>query len=273
MTASAPRRVAREAERSPALRALARGGYAANGLVHILIGAIALVVAFGGDGASDQSGALMAIAAVPFGFVLLWAAAITLVGLAAWQVLEGILQRTRSGDTRGRVAAWGRRIGAWGQAAIFGVLGAICGAVALGARVDAETAAERASAGLISLPGGGIVLALTGVGIGIGGIAFVVMGVRRSFRTKVEIPDSGPGRGIAGLGLVGFVAKGIALMIVGVLLVVAAVDADADTAGGLDGALKALLALMLGPVLVAIVGVGFVAYGVFCLFRARFARL
>ena len=28
-----------------------------------------------------------------------------------------------------------------------------------------------------------------------------------------------------------------------------------------------------GPLLVGVVGVGFVAYGVFCLFRARFARL
>ena len=57
------------------------------------------------------------------------------------------------------------------------------------------------------------------------------------------------------------------------LLVVASLSGDADTAGGLDGALKALLALDLGPLLVGIVGVGFIAYGVFCLFRAWFARL
>lgn len=252
---------------------LARGGYAANGLLHILIGAIALVVAFGGEGASDQSGALMALAAVPFGFVLLWAAAVTLWALAVWQILEGILQRQPSGDATGFFSKWGKRIGAWGQAAVFGALGAIAAAVALGARVDAESAAESASAGLLAIPGGSVVLVLAGLGIGIGGIAFVVMGLRRSFRDKVEIPEQGPGRGIAALGLVGFLAKGIALIIVGILLIIAAVDADADTAGGLDGALKALLALALGPVLVAIVGLGLVAYGIFCLFRARFARL
>ena len=69
MDSAAPKRVAREAEQNTPLRALARGGYAANGLVHILIGIIALVVAFGGDGATDQSGALMVIAAAPLGFV------------------------------------------------------------------------------------------------------------------------------------------------------------------------------------------------------------
>ena len=73
------------------VRWTARAGYAANGIVHILIGVIALVVAFGGDGATDQSGALMAIAGAPLGFVALWLIAITLCALGVWQLLEGIL--------------------------------------------------------------------------------------------------------------------------------------------------------------------------------------
>ncbi len=168
---------------------------------------------------------------------------------------------------------WGLRIGAWGQAVIFIGLGVIAASVAVGARIDTEETVESASRGLLAIPGGPIALVLVGLGIGIGGIAFIVMGVRRSFRSKITIPREGAGRNLAGLGVVGFVAKGIALMIVGVLLVVAALSDDADTAGGLDGALKALLDLTLGPWLVGIVGIGFVAYGVFCLFRARYARL
>ena len=39
-------------------------------------------------------------------------------------------------------------------------------------------------------------------------------------------------------------------MIVGLLLIVASLSSDAATAGGLDGALQALLALTLGPLLV-----------------------
>ena len=83
MDSAAPKRVAQEAEQSTPFQVLARAGYGASGLVHILIGAIALVVAFGGDGVTDQSGALMAIASVPFGFVLLWSVAVTLWALAA----------------------------------------------------------------------------------------------------------------------------------------------------------------------------------------------
>jgi hypothetical protein len=273
MDSAAPKRVAREAEQNTPFRALARAGYAANGLVHILIGAIALAVAWGDKGATDQSGALRAIAGLPFGFVLLWIVAVTLWALGAWQLLEGILMRSESDGAPGLAGKWGRRVGAWGQAVIFVALGLIAAAVAMGARVDTEEAAENASRGLLEIPGGPIVLVLVGLGIGIGGIVFIVMGVRRSFRNKIDIPEHGVGRGIAGLGLVGFIAKGIALLIVGILLIVASLSSDADTAGGLDGALQALLALALGPLLVAVVGAGFVAYGIFCLFRARFADL
>lgn len=273
MDSAAPKRVAREAEQNTPLRALARGGYAANGLVHILIGVITLVVALGGKGATDQSGALTAIAEAPLGFAALWIIAITLCALGVWQILEGILMRAAADDVPAQAGKWGRRTGAWGQAAIFIALGVIAASVALGARVDAEEATENASRGLMSIPGGPIVLVLIGIGIGIGGVAFIVMGARRSFRSKIEIPEHGIGRGIAGLGVVGFIAKGVALVIVGVLLVVASLSSDADTAGGLDGALRAILVLALGPWLVAAVGIGFIAYGLFCLFRARYAKL
>lgn len=273
MDSAAPKRVAREAEQSTPFRVLARAGFAANGVVHILIGVIALIVAFGGDGDTDQSGAFMAISGAPLGFVVLWVIAITLCALGLWQLFDGILTRSTSETPPGLAVKWGRRIAAWGQAAIFIALGLIAASVALGARIDAEESAEDASRGLLSIPGGPIVLALVGLGIGIGGIAFIVMGLRRSFRAKITIPHHGIGRGIAGLGVVGFVAKGVALVILGVLLIVAALKTDADTAGGLDGALRALLVLAYGPWLLGAVGIGFIAYGVFCLFRARFARL
>jgi hypothetical protein len=242
-------------------------------VVHILIGAIAFAVAFGGKGETDQAGALKVIAGAPLGFIALWLIAITLWALGIWQVLEGILEREPSDDAQGVVKKWGQRIGKWGQAAIFLVLGLIAASVALGTHVDAENAAENASRGLLHIPGGPIVLALTGLAIGIGGITFIVMGVRRSFRRNVEIPEHGVGRSIAGLGVAGFLAKGIALVVLGILLIVASVRSDADAAGGLDGALRALLGLAIGPLLVVIVGIGFIAYGLFCFFRARYARL
>jgi type IV secretory pathway VirB2 component (pilin) len=89
----------------------------------------------------------------------------------------------------------------------------------------------------------------------------------------MSIPSGGLGSGVTVLGVIGFVAKGVALVVVGILLTVAAIKVDPGSAGGLDGAIRALLDVFAGPFLVAVVGAGFIAYGAFCFFRARYARL
>jgi len=258
---------AREATTSTVFRVLARSGFAANGVVHILIGAIILAVATGTRAEADQVGAFKAIATAPLGFVALWMVAIALWALALWHVAEGVLARGE------RPRKWGTRVSEWGQALVFAGLGAVAAAVALGARPNAEDTAEDASRGVLAIPGGVFLLGAVGAGFAVAGVVFVVMGVRRTFRNKVTIPRAGPGRSLAGLGAVGFVAKGVALGIIGILLLVAAVKVDPAAAGGLDGAVDGLLEFTFGRALAAVVGVGLIAYGVFCIFRARYARL
>ncbi|MCR2785379.1 MULTISPECIES: DUF1206 domain-containing protein [unclassified Microbacterium] len=273
MTEAAPKRAAREIAHHPATRIGARAGYAANGIVHALIGVIALIIAFGGDGDGDQTGAFKAIGGAPLGFAALWVLAVALWALATWHLAEGVIVRDPRGDAKGLAKKWGVRVSEWGQAVVFLALGIIAAAVALGAKPDAEAAAEDASRGVLTIPGGPYVLGLVGLGVGIGGIVFVVMGVRHSFHNKMDIPDTRLGNAVTTLGVAGFIAKGIALVIIGILLLVAATTADASAAGGLDGALQALLGMPLGTAAVGAVGIGFIAYGVFCGFRARYAAL
>ncbi|WP_345802049.1 DUF1206 domain-containing protein [Microbacterium sp. AZCO] len=305
--------VARETESNGGVRVLARAGYFANGVVHALVGIIVLVLAFGGRGESDQAGAFKAIAAAPVGFAALWVLAVTLWALGVYHAAEGLLarrdgekhapgddgprrgdDRPRRGDdqprrgsdperrgsdqperaTRRKIATkWGRRVAEWGQALVFLALGGIAASVALGARPNGEAAAEGASRGILSIPGGPLLLGVFGVAVGGAGLAFVVMGVRRSFRDKLELPDGALGITVAVLGVFGFVAKGVALVIVGAIFLIAAVRIDPKAAGGLDGAVDAMKSLPAGSWLAAAVGVGFIAYGVFCGFRGRYAKL
>jgi hypothetical protein len=97
--------------------------------------------------------------------------------------------------------------------------------------------------------------------------------VRRTFRKDLEMPSGTAGRVVGVLGVVGYVAKGIAVGVVGVLFVVAALTLDPGRASGLDGALKALSALPAGAVLLTAVGAGLAAFGVYTFARARYARL
>src|SRR5690606_33043358 len=115
--------------------------------------------------------------------------AVALCALGVWQVLEGILARNTAGAPRGLAKKWGRRISAWGQAFVFIALGVVAAAVALGARVDSEESAETASQGILLLPGGPVMLGLLGLGIGVGGISFVVMGLLGSVKKRLSIPS------------------------------------------------------------------------------------
>ena len=116
-------------------------------------------------------------------------------------------------------------------------------------------------------------LGILGIGILIAGVAYAGVGVTRGFQKKMSYPGGGLGMTVTVLGIVGYVAKGLALAVVGILVVIAAVTTDPDAAGGLDEAIHSLLALPAGPALVIGVGTGFAAYGLFCFFRARYADL
>lgn len=259
---------ARTAEDHPALRVLARGGYIATGVVHVIVGVMAIAIAWTGEGESDQAGALTAIARAPLGFLALWALALLLWALGVYHVVHGFALRIDDRKKR-----WGRRISEWGQGAVFLVMGTIASTIALGARPDADRSAQSASRGLLSFPGGQLVLIAVGLAVAIGGISFIVMGVRRSFRQRMSMPPGKRGRTLSTLGMIGFVGKGVALAILGVLLGIAGIRHDPDAAGGLDAAIETLRQAPSGPALVTAVGAGLIAYGLFCGFRARYASM
>ncbi len=265
---SSARTAARDAEANPAFRLAARAGYAANGILHLLIGGLVIAVGLGAQEDSDQTGAFRALAAAPLGAAALWALAIGLVALGGWHLLQAFAPR--------RLSVWrrlARILAELPQGLVFLAIGLVSASVALGARPRAEQAAEDLSQGVLTWPIGGAILGAVGLAVAGVGIGFVWMGLRRSFHSKVRTPDGPRGFALTTLGVVGFVAKGIALIVVGVLLVTAAIRVEPDTAGGLDGAVAAVVALPLGPFLACLVGLGFLAYGVFTVFRARYARL
>jgi hypothetical protein len=259
---------ARGAESTPAVRTLARCGFAASGVVHAGIGIIALVVAFGGQGEADQSGALKAIAAVPAGFAILWLLALLLWMLGLWYIVEGVLARGES-----PAKTWGARLNSWGKAVAYIAIGVVSVVVATGGRPDSDRSAQQASSTVLSLPGGPVLLGLAGLVVAGAGVGFAVIGIGRRFEKQLTVPGGAAGTVVKILGVVGYVAKGIALAAVGVLLVVAAVKVDPQQAGGLDAGLAALIRLPYGPWILSAVGIGFLAYAAFLFARTRYAKL
>src|SRR4051794_41326862 len=79
----------REAERSDWLDLAVRIGLVAYGVVHLLIGWLAVQLALGEHSAqASAQGAMTELAQQPFGEVLVWAVAVGLFLLVVWRVLE-----------------------------------------------------------------------------------------------------------------------------------------------------------------------------------------
>src|SRR3984957_9235303 len=79
----------------------ARAGYVVSGLLHLIIGYLAIRIALGSGGSADQSGALAALAANPGGIVALWVAVVALVVMGLWRLVETALGRSTDPKSQG----------------------------------------------------------------------------------------------------------------------------------------------------------------------------
>lgn len=260
--------LARDAKENPALTLLARVGYAVNGLLHILIGAIAIGVAAGVGGEADQSGALRALAGAPGGDILLWIIVVGLVALELWQFLSAFL--VRGPDPKKRVT---HTITQLAKGIVFVAIAITAFTFARGGSTNSSGTSESLSAKLLGTPGGVFLLIAIGAGVVVVvGVYFVYSGIAAKFTKYIRVPAGTAGRGVITVGRIGYIAKGIALAVVGILFVAAATS-DPRDATGLDGALRSLRTLPFGEAILIVVGVGVIAYGVYCFARARLAKL
>ncbi|WP_369370474.1 DUF1206 domain-containing protein [Promicromonospora sp. Populi] len=259
---------ARRAHGSRAVHVLARGGYVASGVLHLLVAWVAVQLALGRPtGEADQSGAFRTLGQLPGGELALWAVAVGFAALALWQVGTAILGVPNAEHQAGA------RAKSVAKAVLYGVLAGSSVRYAQGAGGGGESE-ESLTAGVLSMPGGAWLVGAVGLVIVGVGVYHVVKGVRKKFlRDLTGTGGSSVRPVVVRLGQAGYVAKGIALGVVGGLVLTAAVTTDPSQAGGLDEALHTMRDQPYGPALLLVVGLGIAAFGGYSFARARFARL
>ena len=246
----------------------ARAGYVAAGLLHILIGVIAVRVASGGSGSPDQAGAMSSLASTPFGGILLWACAIGCCALALFLLSEVFFPPQRLDGKEDVIY----RLKNGGKAEVYAAIGIGFAQYALGGGGGGST--QSTSAALMASPAGPALLLAIGVGILIVAGYFVYSGVTQKFEEHLSGKPSGStGKAITMLGTIGYVAKGIALGVLGILVITATVTHDPEKSSGLDGALKSLQEQPFGVYILGAVALGLIAYGVFMVVRSRYQRM
>jgi hypothetical protein len=245
-----------------------RAGLVAYGVVHLLVGWLALQLAFGEkEDSASNSGALHYLAQQPLGGFLVWMIAIGMFFLVVWRLLEfGFGFRDESDDKK----RWRKRATSLFKAVIYGAIGWSAVRVATGSG-GGGGGTDSTTAKLMDLPGGQLIVGAVGLAIIGYGVSLVVRGWTEKFREHLDAQGQSGQDGSAYvlMGKIGYIAKGVAIAIVGGLFCYAAITHDAKKSGGLDQALQTVLEQPFGQVLLTAIAIGIAAYGVFCFARAK----
>ncbi|MCF3960880.1 DUF1206 domain-containing protein [Streptomyces fuscigenes] len=268
---------ARRAADSSAMEVAARWGFAACGVIYLLIGALALRIAYdGGHGGqqADRGGALAELAGNPVGKVLLWAVGIGLAGMALWRLSEAVVGAAQHDGRKARV-----RLMSAGRCVFYGFAAYSVLAFALGDRGSGSGSSDHqsrdATARLMGMTGGRWLVALAGVAVVVIGVCMGVLAARRRFHKQLKLGEmSRPARRYIDVtGVAGGVARGLIVAAAGGFALEAAITFDPDRAKGFDDTLRSFAGAPAGAWLLGGVALGLALFGLYCFGMARWHRV
>jgi uncharacterized membrane protein YidH (DUF202 family) len=264
----------RQLDLAKAVELASRLGYAARGLVYLGLGSIVLLAALDlTPRAHGAKGVLRAWADWPLGWALISAIGVGLAGFAAWRILQAVFDADRHGRSP---KAWAVRAG---QA----VSGLVYGGLALSAfelldeledvgEVDEEQGMRHTARTILDLPHGDTLLIGAGLVVLAFGVGNVVQGAIQDFSKRLDCGDR-LCRVVTPLAKIGYGARGLASLPLGVFLILAGIEARAGEARSWGGALQAVEHQPFGNAALCVVAVGLIAFGLFGLIEARYRRI
>jgi len=264
--------VARVTAEHPNVVKLGRLGWLTKGIIYVLAGALALLIvtrsfdwsdASTGNNEASPTGAIKEVAHSAGGPFLLVLLAIGLFLYAAWRIATAVLPGTMDAESTAT------RIGYLVSAFIYAGFGLTAIALARAPETNANgnQKVTTVTGRLMEHTGGRWLVGIAGGLTIAAGLYRIVKGLKQDVTKDVDTSGMSAERvrWTRRLGAVGEVGRGIAIGVIGFFLLRAAFTVDANEATGLDGALRRFATNPWGVLLVGVVGVGFVAYGLFCL--------
>ncbi|MBJ6998581.1 DUF1206 domain-containing protein [Streptomyces griseofuscus] len=268
---------ARRAADGKTMEVAARSGFAARGLIYVLVGVIALRIAFGGDSGrqqADRGGALEELAGRTLGTAMLWIVGAALAGMGVWRLSEAVF-----GGADAQAGKPSKRVAAVGRCVFYAFLSFSVLSYAVGARGSGSGSSDRGTQDvtgtILRWPGGQWLVGLGGVAVVTAGLWMSTRALRKKFRKELLTGAMSPGarRFTDFFGVVGGTARGVVFAVAGVFAVVAAVRHRPGEAKGMDDTLRSFRDLPAGPWLLAAIALGLAAFGVFSWCNARWRRL
>jgi hypothetical protein len=245
-----------------------RAGYAARGVVYVLVGFLALGAAWRGGQAEGAQGALATLTDEAWGTAVLWAIAIGLFCYAAWRLIDAWLDLDRHGAEAKGIVARTALVVTGAVHAMLGVYAVHLATAGRGAGGGEGEGQERWTAWLLSQPfGRWIVIAIGAAVIG-AGIYYAYKGIAEKYKERLRYT-----RTVERLDPVcklGLVAQGAVVGMIGAFLLWAGWTSDPSEAGGLAQAFEAVRQAAFGRVLLALLALGMIGFAIECFIEAAY---
>ncbi|GGO95940.1 membrane protein [Wenjunlia tyrosinilytica] len=251
----------------------ARWGLAARGVIYLLVGVLALRIAFGDNGEqADRGGALHALAKQPFGSALVWAVGVGLAGMALWRLSEAVFGAAGPDGrkTSKRLASAGRFV--FYTVVAYSVLSFAAGEKGSG---SSDKQSQDVTSRVMDLPAGRWLVGIGGIVIACAGVWIAFRAIQRKYHKHLKLSEMSPRirKAVDVLGVGGGVARGAVFAVAGGFAVAAAVRYDPDKAKGIDDTLRTFSRTAAGPWLLVAVAVGLALFGLFSFAMARWRRV
>ncbi|VUD41993.1 hypothetical protein TDB9533_00602 [Thalassocella blandensis] len=244
----------------------ARLGYAARGVMYLMIGGMATLAALGSEGKTTGSkGALATLSDEPHGQVMIITLIIGLLCYSAWRAVQSIKDTDQHGNNIKAIAIRG---GLLVSAITHLFLAYWAGTVLLGN--DASDSSN--SEGFLKNSWGQWVFCIAAVCVFGAGIAHIVKGWNAGFEKFMDIPHQQKywAKPLCRFGLV---SRGAVYCIIGIFLFSSAWVAGAGEISGVGEALTWLQGQLFGSWLLGVTAIGLFSFGIYSALEAFYRRI
>lgn len=255
---------------------LARGGYAARGVVYAIVGYFAVLAAIGSGATKDTDDTLSVVFGGPFGTILIGVLALGLIGYAIWRFIQATADPDHFGTSAKGLAI---RAAFVVTAVTYAGLAITAAGAALGMAFGGggeggggmASDLQRQAVGFL---GGRVVAALlAAIFIGVA-VAHVVKAVRCSYERYLKA-DADTRDRIRPVARAGLIARAIVFFIIGGLMAVRAWTASgtSEQPPTLKEVLDFVQTMPAGTWILLVIGLGLIAFALYSFIEAAYRRI